>query len=141
MFISRHPLGRVTTLRTDFSVLGYAIDGVRSDFNPNPQAIANETARNYDYGMGVGGRATARLERNGHSLLQASYQDTWIGVLSGAARDHRYNTLSGRGEIPIGGRFALGASALLFHRASRYASHHTIHARDARTQIFAAVRY
>jgi hypothetical protein len=141
IFISRYPLGRTAALRTDFTVLGYAIDGVRSDFNPSPTAIANETARNYDYGMGGGARAGARLERNGHDLLTASYSETWIGVLSGAARDHHYNVVSGRAEIPIGGRFALGGSALLYHRASRYSAHQTVHARDARTQLFAAVRY
>lgn len=141
IFISRYPIGRSMAIRGEASLIGYLIDGIKSDFSPSAQAIANETARNYDYGMGGGGRLVARFERSGHDLLQASYQDTWIGVLSGAARDHRYDVLTGRVEIPVLGPFALGASASLYRRTSRYATHETVHAQDARTQVYAAVLY
>lgn len=141
LFISRYPIARSLSVRTEFSLVGYLIDGVKSDFSPSPQALQNETARNYDYGMGGGGRVVARLERRGYDLLQASYSDTWIGVLSGAARRHRYDTLGGRVEIPIIGPLAIGGSALLYRRTSQYSGHDTVHARDARTQIFAAVLY
>jgi hypothetical protein len=141
LFISRYPVARTMAIRTEFGLLGYLIDGVRSDFNPSPTALANETARNYDYGMGGAGRAVIRVDWRGHQLFQGLYQNTWIGVLSGAARDHRYDVLSGRVDIPIIGPLALGGSALLFHRTSRYPTHQTVHARDARTQIFASVLY
>ena len=141
VYISRYPLGRSMAIRGEVSLIGYLIDGVKSDFNPDPQALQNETARNYDYGMGGGGRRVARFQRNGHDLQQAAYQDTWIGVLSGAARDHRYDVLSGRIEVPIIGPFALGGSALLYHRTSRYPAHETVHAQDSRTQIYATVLY
>lgn len=141
LFISRFPLGRSMSIRGDIGMEGYLIDGVRSDYNPDPTALANETARNYDYGMGGAGRAALRFDWRGHQLVQASYSSTWIGVLSGAARDHRYSVLSGRAEIPIFGPLALGGSALLYHRTSRYPTHQTVRARDARTQIFAAVLY
>lgn len=141
LYISRYPIARTMAIRAELGLLGHVIDGVRSDFNPDPAALANETARNYDYGMGGGASAVVRLDWKTHELLTASYQANWIGVLSGAARDHRYDVLSGRIEIPIIGRFALGESALLYRRTSRYPTHATVHARDARTQIFVAVLY
>jgi hypothetical protein len=141
LFISRYPIARRLALRTEVGLLGYLINGVRSDYNPSPTALANETARNYDYGMGGAGRAVIRFDWRGHELVEGMYQDTWIGVLSGAARDHRYDVLSGRVEVPIVGPFALGGSALLFHRTSRYPTHQTVHAKDARTQVFASVLY
>lgn len=141
LYIARYPLARTMAIRTELGVEGYLINGVRSDYNPDPTALANETARNYDYGMGGAGRAALRFDWRGHQLLRGTYQTTWIGVLSGAARDHRYDIMSGRVEIPLIGPFALGGSALLFHRTSRYPTHQTVHARDARTQIFVAVLY
>jgi hypothetical protein len=139
IFIVRHPVARSLSLRTEVSAIGYVIDGVKSDFSPT--GADSSTARNYDYGMGGGGRVVARVERHGDALLEAVYQSTWIGVLSGAARDHRYNFLSARLEIPIVGELALGGSALLYHRTSYYATHPTVHARDARTQVFVAVLF
>jgi hypothetical protein len=129
------------SLRTEASALAYVIDGVKSDFSPSPAPGDTSTARNYDYGMGGGGRILARVERHGDALLEAAYQNTWIGVLNGAARQHRYDVLSARLEVPIVGEFALGGSALLYHRTSIYATHPTVHARDARTQVFIALLF
>jgi len=139
IFITRHPVARSVSLRTEVSAIGYVIDGVKSDFSPT--TADSSTARNYDYGMGGGGRVVARMERHGDVLLEAGYQNNWIGVLSGAARDIRYDVLSARLEVPIVGELALGGSALLYHRTSRYATHETVHASDAITQIFAAVLF
>jgi hypothetical protein len=140
IFIVRHPIARSLSLRTEVSGLAYVIDGVKSDFSPTPNP-ADTASRNYDYGMGGGGRVVARVERHGDALLEAVYQNTWIGVLNGAAREHRYDVLSARLEVPIIGELALGGSALLYHRTSSYATHGTVHARDARTQVFVAVLF
>jgi hypothetical protein len=139
IFIARQPIARSLSLRTEVSAIGYVIDGVKSDFSPN--SADSSTARNYDYGMGGGGRIDARIERHGNVLLETVYQNTWIGVLSGAARDHRYDVLSARLEVPIVGELAVGGSALLYHRTSRYATHETVYARDARTQVFIGVLF
>ena len=139
--VSRRPVGRTSAVRTELSALGYIIDGVKSDYGPSQAAINNSTARNYDYGMGGGGRFAAWFERGGHDLLEASYQATWIGVLSGTGRDHWYDLWSARAEVPVIGHFALGGSALLYRRTSWYAAHPSVHARDFRTQVFAALAY
>lgn len=140
LYIARYPFSRSFSVRTELSALGYFIDGVKSDYRPKAIAVANETARNYDYGMGGGGRVAAFVERNGRDLFEGTYQTVWIGVLSGAARQHIFDVLGGRLTIPIVGRFGVGASAVLYRRASEYPTHATIHAGDARTQVFLSIR-
>ncbi|NUO63752.1 MAG: DUF3943 domain-containing protein [Gemmatimonadaceae bacterium] len=141
VLLSRYPIGGLGALRTELWLTGIALGAVRSDYGADSAAVANETARNYDYGPGGGGRALARFEHRGRTLVEASYQSTWIDVVSGAARTHHYEVLTGRATLPLGGRFSLGATELLYWRQGRYAAHPEVRTRDAQTQGFVSVRF
>jgi hypothetical protein len=53
--MSRYPIGERHSLYTQFFITGFAIAAVKSDYVTDLAALANETARNYDFGPGAGG--------------------------------------------------------------------------------------
>ena len=116
------------------------LDAVKSDYGPPASAIANETARNYDYGPGAGARVQATFEHAARSSLEASYQKTWIHVVSGTAERQALNTFEARGQTAVTRRISIGANEVLYDRTGVYKRHPTVHARDAETQAFIAFR-
>ena len=140
IFLSRFPLGALNTMRTELWATGMALGAVRSDYSASPAAIANETARDYDYGPGVSARGQARFEHAGRTTVAGSYEATWLRVVSGTARHQDYQTFSLRAETGVTRHLSLGASEQLFNRTGFYAAHPTVRARDAQTRAYLAFR-
>jgi hypothetical protein len=136
--LSDHDLGHHTRLRTEVWVTGLVLTAIRSDHGPSPDSVANETARNYDYGSGIGARFLVLLTHRGRPLLDMAYQTFWVGVLSGTAQNHYYDTWSICSEIPLFANAAFGARALMYHRISNYAHYPTVHRSDPQLRVFLA---
>lgn len=136
--LSDHDLGHHTRLRTEVWVTGLALTAIKSDHGPSPDSVANETARNYDYGSGVGARFLLLLTHRGRPLLDVAYQTFWVGVLSGTAQNHYYDTWSICSELPLVSNTALGARALMYHRISNYAQYPTVQRSDPQLRLFLA---
>jgi hypothetical protein len=140
VMLSRYPIGDRNALRTEVWLTGVVLGAVKSDYGPSASAIANETARNYDYGPGAGGRVQATFEHAARSSLEAAYQTTWIHVVSGIAERQAYQTFEVRAQTAVTRRISLGANEVLYDRTGVYAARPTVHARDAETQAFIALR-
>lgn len=136
--LSDHELGHHSRLRTEVWVTGLLLTAIKSDHGPRADSVANETARNYDYGSGVGARFLLLLTHRGRPLLDVAYQTFWVGVLSGTAQNHYYDTWSICSELPLAWNTALGARALMYHRISNYARYPTVHRSDPQLRVFLA---
>jgi hypothetical protein len=140
VLLSRYPLGGRNALRSEVWLMGVALAAVKSDYAAPASAIANETARNYDYGPGAGGRVQFSVEHAARSTLEASYQATWIDVVSGTAYRQQYQAFEARAQSAVTRRISVGLSEVLYNRSGFYATHPTVNARDAVTQAFVAFR-
>jgi len=140
VLLSRYPLRGRNALRSEIWLMGVALAAVKSDYGPPASAIANETARNYDYGPGAGGRVQVSFEHAARSSIEASYQATWIHVVSGTAERQQYQSFEARAQSAVTRRVSLGVSEVLYNRSGFYAAHPTVDARDAVTQAFVAFR-
>ena len=140
VLLSRFPLGGRNSLRSEAWLMGVVLAAVKSDYSASPSAIANETARNYDYGPGGGGRVQVVFDHAARSTLEASYQATWIDVVSGTARRQAYQTFEARAQTAVTRRISLGVNEVLSHRAGYYAGRPTVRTRDVVTQAFVAFR-
>lgn len=140
VLLSRFPLGGRNSLRSEVWLTGLVLGAVRSDYSADPTAIANETARNYDYGPGGGGRLQVTFDHAARSTIEASYQATWIDVVSGTARHQSYRTFEARAQTAITSVISIGANEVLYNRTAVYGAHPTVKARDATTQAFIAFR-
>ena len=140
VLLSRYPIGAHNTLRSEAWLTGVALAAVKSDYSAPASAIANETARNYDYGPGGGGRIQLTFDHAARSTIEASYQATWIDVVSGTARHQAYQTFETRAQTAVTRHISIGANEVVYNRTGYYAGHPTVHARDAVTQAFLAFR-
>jgi uncharacterized protein DUF3943 len=140
VLLSRYPVGTRNTLRSEFWLMGVVLGAVKSDYSASAAAIANESARNYDYGPGAGGRAVLTFQHDARATVEASYQATWLDVVSGSAERQSYRTFEGRAQTAVTGRISVGLNEVLYNRTGVYATHPTVRAHDAQTQAFLAFR-
>ena len=140
VLLSRYPLGGRNALRSEAWLMGVVLAAVKSDYGAPASAIANETARNYDYGPGAGGRVQVAFDHAARSSVEASYQATWIDVVSGTARRQAYRTFEARAQSAVARRISVGLNEVLYNRTGFYAGRPTVHAHDAVTQAFIAFR-
>ena len=140
VLLSRYPLGGRNSLRSEAWLMGVVLAAVKSDYGAPAAAVANETARNYDYGPGAGGRIQVAFDHAARSSISASYQATWIDVVSGSARRQAYRTFEARAQSAVTRRISVGVNEVLYNRTGFYTDHPTVHAYDAVTQAFLAFR-
>ena len=76
--------------------------------------------REFDYGAGVGGRALARLEHRGTTILSAGYRGYWTATLNGASQSKFINFVSVEARAPLPFGLAAGAAYNLFLQRSSY---------------------
>ena len=140
VLLSRWPSGGRNSLRSEAWLMGVVLAAVKSDYGAPASAIANETARNYDYGPGAGGRFQVAFDHAARSSISASYQATWIDVVSGTARRQAYQSFEARAQSAVTRRISLGLNEVWYNRTGFYEAHPTVHAHDAVTQAFIAFR-
>lgn len=137
--ISRYPLGRKTTLRTEMWLTGIPLGAVRSDLStPTPTDTAH---RSYDYGVGGGSRLLAHLDWGRVTIADVSYQPFWYHIISGVARSHFYDVTTLKLQAPLIGGTSLGIRQVLYRRVAHYNDDVTARAADGQTQLFAAFSF
>jgi hypothetical protein len=136
--LSRYPIGGRSSLRTELWVTGLVLTALKSDYPADSTALANEDARDYDYGPGAGVRALARFEHGTRWFAELSYEPFWVRIASGVARDHRFRIATARWQIRVWRHLALGQRDLVYYRTGHYAGRATIGVRDLQAQGYAA---
>jgi len=139
--VSRYPVGKKSSLRTELWLTGFALAAIKSDYGVDSATVSPHETRNYDYGPGVGGRVLARFDHGTRWFIDLAYQAFSIDVLNGAAHDHFYQTLSSVWQIRVHGNLAVGERDLVYRRTSHYPNHPETHTRDAQVQIFLALGF
>jgi hypothetical protein len=76
--------------------------------------------REFDYGTGFGGRALARVQHRGTTILSAGYRGYWTATLNGASRSKFINFVSVEARAPLPFGLAAGAAYNLFLQRSSY---------------------
>ena len=128
--LSRFRLSDKVTLKTRLDgVVGLLLAGINSEYGYLADVPNQERLREYDYGPGLGGAASASLLVSGRPLLSALYRYDWISVTNGSVYDkglvgldatHDIQAGGVRLVIPIKGSFGIGGDAYVFLRDSDY---------------------
>jgi hypothetical protein len=126
---SRFRLSDRFTLTTRLDGDGIVMGAVNADYSWLADVADQERIREYDYGPGAGGAATATLSLSGRPILTALYRMAWISVTNGSVynegsvgSDANHYVQGGgvRLVVPIKGSFGIGADAYVFLRDSHY---------------------
>lgn len=112
--VSRWRLPGEFRLETELLATPMPISAVRSDY------FVTEEGRDYDYGVGMGGRAELRASWAERTQLRATGRYLWQPVLSGFNGDHQQLGLELEGRFFVIGQVGLGANLLWYRRESRY---------------------
>jgi len=77
--------------------------------------------REYDYGAGVGARAAAQVEYQGHRFLTAGYRGYWTSTINGASETKlvQFMSVEARTPTPLG--LSVGGAWNLYWQRSTYA--------------------
>jgi len=95
--------------------------------------------RDYDYGLSLGGRAIARLTKQGLGFIEANGYYIWTPILSGFNGEHNQFSANIEAKIyPIGGRLGVGGSVTWYHRKSWYKNFADITRDGTQTRLFLA---
>ncbi len=78
------------------------------------------TARNYDYGPGIGYKFLASLWRNNRPLFEMSHEQYWILTVNGTESTHEVAFTRARLDIPIRRQLGVGAEYYLYHTKGKY---------------------
>lgn len=108
------------------------IAAVRSDY------FVTEEGRDYDYGVGLGGRAELRASWANRARLRASARYLWEPVLSGFNGDHQLATVDVEARFFVIGQVGLGAAATWFFRESRYDAFPDVSQNGRQIRVFAS---
>ncbi|HQR67009.1 MAG TPA: DUF3943 domain-containing protein [Thermoanaerobaculia bacterium] len=121
-FGARHlmslPLGRETDLRTEASVLAMPLAAVGVDYPVT--AMGSPIGRYYDFGPGLGARASARVRRREVDLLAVTWSLTGTNTSNGISRSSRVQTLSAEARLPLTSRLLLGGGWTWNERLTTY---------------------
>jgi hypothetical protein len=127
--LSRWQLSNKLQLRTQVDVTALLLGAVNSEYAFVAELPDRERLREYDYGPGLGGRASGLLFLNGRQIAALHYRMQWIHTLNGSVvnfedgsgssdADHIIQTLALRGRVPISSTFGIGADAVFYVRDS-----------------------
>jgi hypothetical protein len=108
-----HKVGPRTDLSFAVQLEGIPLGAVSSDHN----GVRN---RDYDYGVGVGGRFTGSLRHSGRDLLRLDGRSVWVHSLYGADADHIATTTRLTAMVPLLRAVGVGGDVGLIFRRSLY---------------------
>jgi hypothetical protein len=126
---SRFKLSDKVGLTTRADATGMILGAVNADYSFVADVADRERYREYDYGPGIGGMATASLSVSGRPLLSALYRVQRINVTNGSVYNkgqvgldahHTVQAAGLRLVLPIRGGLGIGADGYLFLRDSTY---------------------
>ena len=117
-------------ISTRVDLIASPIGAVNSDYAFLSEVENRERFREYDYGVGGGGSATASLDFSQHVLLDLAYRVEYLSVRNGSIystddfdgsdADHVIQAASARVLFPFRGQSAIGAEGTIFLRDSSY---------------------
>ena len=121
-------------LHTELLGVVQPVSALQSDY------FLTEEGRDYDYGVGLGGHALARVTKQGFGFLEANATWLWTGIISGFNGDHIQTSASIEGKVyPIGGRLGIGGSVNWYHRTSDYNTLADVKVDGFQSRVFAAL--
>lgn len=118
------PLGRETDLRTEASVMGMPLAAFGVDYPET--GMASPIGRTYDYGPGLGARASARVRRREVDLLVLSWSLIGTTTSNGISNHSRLQTLSAEARAPLTSHLLLGGAWSWSERLTTYPSLSTV---------------
>ena len=90
-------------------------------------------------GLQLGGRALARLTKQGLGFIEANGYYIWTPILSGFNGEHNQFVGNIEAKIyPIGGRLGVGGSVTWYHRKSWYKNLSDVSRDGTQTRLFLA---
>jgi hypothetical protein len=119
-------------LETELLATPMPIAATRSDY------FLSEEGRDYDYGVGMGGRAEVRASWRDRTQLKASGRYLWQPILSGYNGNHQQLGVELEGRFFIIGQLGVGAAASFYRRESRYESLEDVTQTGRQFRIFAS---
>jgi Domain of unknown function (DUF3943) len=119
-------------LETELLATPMPIAATRSDY------FLSEEGRDYDYGVGMGGRAEVRASWTDRTLLRATGRYLWEPVLSGFNGNHQQLALELEGRFFVFGQLGLGAAATWYRRESQYDAFEDVTQTGRQFRIFAS---
>ncbi|WP_164016846.1 DUF3943 domain-containing protein [Pyxidicoccus trucidator] len=131
--VSRWGLPAGFRLEAELLATPMPISAVRSDY------FVTEEGRDYDYGVGMGGRAELRASWANRALLRATGRYLWQPVLSGFNGDHQQLGLQLEGRFFVIGQVGLGAIFTWYQRDSRYDAFADVSQTGRQFRIFASL--
>jgi hypothetical protein len=133
--LARVPLGREIDLRTEASVMGMPLAAYGVDYPET--GMSSSIGRTYDYGPGLGARASARLRRREVDLLVLAWSLAGTSTSNGISNRSRLQTLSAEARAPLTSRLLLGGSWSWSERLTTYPSLPTVQLTGTSWSLFA----
>ena len=121
-------------LHTELLGLVQPVAALKSDY------FLSIEGRDYDYGLSFGGRALARVTKQGLGFVEANGYYIWTPVLSGFNGEH--NQFAGAVEAkiyPLANRVGVGGSVTWYHRKSLYDAFDDVTRDGTQTRLFLAL--
>jgi len=131
--LSRFPVEGDTEVRTEFAAVGVPLAALQTDFADIDIARVD---RPYDYTLGGGVQAIARLYRRRLDLVSISYQAVWLHSVSGIANNSVAQSLHLEGRLPLDGPWTAGAAGTYNRRITSYSDQPTVRAEGLQWRVF-----
>jgi hypothetical protein len=135
-FLARFPLRQGLDVRGEVAGVFYPIIAIDSDY---PDANRALTGRAYDYGLGGGLSALARLQRDSLDLLLLSYNVVWSSTKNGLSVRTTIQSFNAEGRYPLSRGFAVGAGYGISKRITSYVGLPTAHVESPQWKVFGAL--
>ncbi len=114
LIATRSKPGRSMSLYGEAMVRANPVAAIRSDY------FVTAEGRDYDYGVGLGGRLEGRALWTGLSTVRASFGYVFVPVVSGFPGNHQLWTLSTEARGYLKGKFGAGLAYTRMWRFSNY---------------------
>ncbi|HUM00932.1 MAG TPA: DUF3943 domain-containing protein, partial [Thermoanaerobaculia bacterium] len=131
----RVALGRETDLRTEASVMAIPLAALGVDY-PD-LGLASDIGRYYDYGPGLGARASARVRRREVDLLSLAWSLIGTSTSNGLSRGSRLQAFSAEARLPLVSQLLLGGGWSWSERLTTYEAFPTVHLTGTSWRLFA----
>jgi hypothetical protein len=134
--LARFPLGQGLDVRGEAAGVFYPIIAIDSDY---PDANRAVTGRVYDYGLGGGLSALARLQRDSLDLFLLSYNVVWSSTKNGLSVRSTIQSFNAEGRYPLARGFAVGAGYGISKRITSYVGLPTVRVESPQWKVFGAL--
>jgi hypothetical protein len=115
-------------VQTALHLSGVLLAATKSDY-------ANQTARDYDYGPGLGASFSGTLTRDEVDVLRIGYNQFYIHAVNGNRADHFLSLFYLGASLPLGSTTAIGADYNLYLADRNYADFPDVEQRSPELQF------